>query len=147
MKHTLETRQAQLLMQVYQNIFNIISDYVPIMDMEWEDYDDFERKYGSDNNPDNYIKRERIKNFFCSIGFLVRNRLVEAEKVYEVIGQGSIEFWIKFKDVYLKQRDIYNVPDYALDSEYLCTEMEKIRRSLGYPTYTSTMPLRYFPKQ
>jgi len=148
-QQTLETRQAQLLMQIYQNMFlkDVQSDYNTLMEMEWRDNDDFQRKYGSENNPGNYIMRERMLSWFNSIGFLVKNGLLEAEKVYDVIGQGSIEFWNKFKDIYMSYRDATVVPDYGLNSEYLCTEMEKIRKSRGYPAYTSKMPMRLLEKE
>lgn len=53
-----ETQQLQLLIQLasFQDLeFSKID--LEVINMEWTDYDDFERKYGSDYNPDNYAKR------------------------------------------------------------------------------------------
>lgn len=148
-QQNLDTRQAQLLMQVYQTMYDkeALRDNVHLLNMEWEDYNDFERKYGSDNNPENYAMRERMKNFYNSIGFLLKFGLVEAEKVYEIAGIGTIESWNKFGDIFLKQRKIYNMPEFALNYEYLFYEMVRMRKSRGYSTETSKMPLRYVPEK
>ena len=41
-------------MQLYQRLNNVESmrKWVEAMNMEWTDYDDFEKKYGTDFNPD-----------------------------------------------------------------------------------------------
>ncbi len=58
-KMQLETRQAQLFMQIYHGMsspeFYMRSD--ELLKMEWEDFDDYYRKYGSENNPENYALR------------------------------------------------------------------------------------------
>jgi hypothetical protein len=60
----LETRQAQLFTQIAltQVKPEVLSDYFEILNWEWEDYADFERKYGSDNN----LARART-NTACTI--------------------------------------------------------------------------------
>lgn len=56
------TRQAQL----YMNLFQEISSqrwqmkYVTLLNQEWEDYDDFEQKYGSDEHPEHYAMRRSM---------------------------------------------------------------------------------------
>jgi hypothetical protein len=52
-EQTLETRQAQLLMNLYQfeSSEEAQRNYCELMNMKWTDYDDLEQKYGSDNNP------------------------------------------------------------------------------------------------
>jgi hypothetical protein len=51
---TLETRKAQFYTQIYQQLRGEASQrrYYDVMNMEWKDYDDFERRYGSDDHPD-----------------------------------------------------------------------------------------------
>jgi hypothetical protein len=58
-RQQLETRQAQLFMQLYQDLLseNNMRSLLELLNMEWDDYDDFERKLGSDNNPDSFVKR------------------------------------------------------------------------------------------
>lgn len=53
MKHTLETRQAQFFIQFYQNGFGTVEGlkrWIEILHYEFKDYDEFEEKYGSENN-------------------------------------------------------------------------------------------------
>ncbi len=127
-QQNLETRQVQLLMQVFQNQFDkgFLKDFIDLLNIEWSDYDDFERRYGSDNNPDNYAVRMRLNNFFESIGFLVKNGFVGADKVYEVLGMGTIAYWNKFSEIYRVQREVYKNLLLWENMQYLYGEMNRI---------------------
>ena len=50
------TRSAQLFMSLHSAMTDPegMSSFMETMYMEWEDYADFERKYGSDTNPKAY---------------------------------------------------------------------------------------------
>ena len=50
----LETRQVQFFMQIYQNVTlaEKLRVFGKLMELEWEDYDDFMSKYGSASNPE-----------------------------------------------------------------------------------------------
>jgi hypothetical protein len=50
----LETRQNQLMMQVNESMTNVgfWRDVIDLMNMEWTDMDDFERKWGTGGNPE-----------------------------------------------------------------------------------------------
>ncbi|MGD0805493.1 MAG: hypothetical protein ABSA11_15645 [Candidatus Bathyarchaeia archaeon] len=52
------SRHIQLLLQTVNYLQNgdAYKQYVTMMNMEWKDYDDFEKKYRSDNNPDAYAR-------------------------------------------------------------------------------------------
>jgi hypothetical protein len=47
------------------------------MNMEWKDYDEFERKYGSDFNLDNYAKRTTTMIHYNMLGSLVERILLK----------------------------------------------------------------------
>jgi hypothetical protein len=38
------------------------------MNWKWSSYDEFESKYGSDNNPDAFAKRQSVFLFFNALG-------------------------------------------------------------------------------
>lgn len=65
----LETRQAQLYTQMIQEFFDekYMKKNIHMLKMWWEDYDDFERKYGSDNNEDSYAERYSFWYFMNNI--------------------------------------------------------------------------------
>ena len=43
-----------------------------LLNMEWSDYDDFEKKYGSDVNLDNFAKRQSTFYLFDTLGNMLR---------------------------------------------------------------------------
>jgi hypothetical protein len=54
-----DTRNAQFFMQ-FANAFHNASRlnyWIKIMDWEWDDFTDFERKYGSENHPEMFGDR------------------------------------------------------------------------------------------
>jgi len=141
----LETRQFQLLMQLSEtpNSMEGNRQYTELMNMEWTDYDDFEQKYGSDNNPDNYALRTTIFRWFNTTGLLIKNKMIDPEIVYDFNGMATIWLWNKFKEIVLKQRELYNNPLGNIWFEYLYNEMKKIHEKRGHSIETSNVPLKY----
>ena len=102
------------------------------MNMEWRDYDDFENKYGSDNNPDNYTKRMTEFGIYNNAGILLKNGLIEAETLYEFYGNSSLWMWDKFESTIREQRVHYHLPQFFSNFEYLVNEIIKIHKQKGY---------------
>jgi len=129
-QQTLETRKLQFV----TNITNQLNSeeghrrYIELMNMEWKDYDDFERKYGSDYNLDNYAKRMSVWQTYNTLGMLVREKLVEPELLYPILG-GVLNHWSKFKDVIKEQRKRYGSEDDLSDFEFLFNEMYRVALS------------------
>ncbi|MCX6654376.1 MAG: hypothetical protein NTY03_04550 [Candidatus Bathyarchaeota archaeon] len=93
--------------------------------MEWRDYDDFERKYGSDNNLDNYAKRLNVWYIYNTLGMLVREKLIEPEFLYPIISGNVMFLWNKFKDILPEWERRYG-GDALSDFKFLNDEMERI---------------------
>ena len=132
----LETRQAQLYSQIIKELFdeNYMKKSIHVLKMEWTDYDDFERKYGSDGNEDAYAERYSFWYFMNNIGFLVHENLISIKNANAVVSQFAIWNWVKFKDVIIKQREVYNMPDFMEYFEYLADELTKYRLEKGLST-------------
>lgn len=101
LRNTKLTRQAQLFMQLYQNFtsLELHKNVIELLNYEWEDYDDFERKYGSDYNIDAYSKRASVWLWFNGIGLLVQKKLIDPEMVYFTAGNQALWTWAKFESV------------------------------------------------
>ena len=129
----LETRQAQLLMQIYQrmNTPELWSDYAEILSYEWDSYEDFELKYGSGDHPDLFGKRASIWRIFDGVGLLVKEGLLDVVKVYELMDASVIWQWMKWGPIIKEQRIRYGFPDLNIWFEYLADEMYRIRRQRG----------------
>ena len=129
MKATLQTRKLQLATSLADNLFNEegFQRYCELMNMEWKDYDDFEKKYGSDFNPDNYAKRTTCSYTFNMVGTLLKEKLVEPEMLYDMGMIGASFIWYKFDDVLLDQRKRYMGADHYVNFELLAKEMMRIK--------------------
>jgi hypothetical protein len=143
----LETRQFQLLMQMSEvpNSYEGNIQWTEFLNMEWSYYDDFEKKYGSDNNPENYALRTTMLGWFNKMGLLIKYEKIDPELVYDFNGPMAIWAWNKFKDITLKQRELYN-PTSQLSFEYLFNEMKRIHENRGYSAESSKTPLQYTPE-
>jgi len=148
MELTLETRrigQAENIAQ-YTRDLEGMGIYFELLNMEWKDYDEFERKYGSDNNIENAAKRYSTWARHNSIGAMLRKGMVEAEDIYDMGMMGTIFLWAKFKDVIEEGRKRYNGQDYMRDFEYLACELMKVKLRRD-PSYIVPDALsRYIPE-
>ena len=128
-EQTLKTRKLQFITSTIQNLLNEDGSkrYGELMNIEWRDYGDFERKYGSDYNLDNYGKRTTVMMNYTMLGACLREKLVDSESMYNMGLFGVIFFWEKFKGVIQEQARIYNGADWGQDIELLASEMLKIK--------------------
>jgi hypothetical protein len=129
-QQTLETRKLQFVTSITNQLNSEEGHrrYVELMNMEWKDYDDFERKYGSDYNVDNAAKRFCVWGNYNTLGMLVREKLVEPELLYPIIG-GLMNHWTKFKDVIKEGRKRYGDEDDLSDFEFLYNEIYRVALS------------------
>jgi hypothetical protein len=148
-EQALETRQAQLFMQIYRDMSspeNFIRTN-ELYEMEWEDYSDFEDKYGSENNPENYALRYSTWMRLNGVGLLVRDGLIDVGRVHDLISTMIFWQWEKFKDVIRKQRELYNLPKNFEGFEFLANEMVKEVERRGYSVYVPESFGRFVPKE
>ena len=148
MKANTETRQFQLLMQLSGPQFTKegFRTFLEFVSMEWKDYDDFEKKYGSDANPESLVVRDFIGTWYNKAGLLLRYGMIDGELLYDFLGYDSISLWNKYGEIVRTQRKLYSVPEMYRDWGYLYDEMVKIatRRGLDTkktqePTYTDEL--------
>ena len=118
-----------------------------LMNMEWEDYDDYERKYGSDFNLDNYSKRMVNWGRYNTMGILLRRGLIERDLLFEYAQHAPIQHWTKFKDVIYEMRRRYNVPLFGVDFEYLADECRKYVEEKGFDPKVPDTFFRYVPDE
>lgn len=127
------TRAAQLFMSLHSIMSNKdgMTDYLETMYMEWEDYADFERKYGSDNNKKAYAQRLSIWNAFNNYGVLLKKGLLDPEMIYDAVGSIVILSWEKWRPIIMEQRVRYLGPNYLENWEYLATVMKSVQDRRG----------------
>ena len=133
LRNTRLTRQAQLFNQVYQTFSSteLHRNYMELLNYEWEDYEDFDRKYGSDNNLDSYSKRASLWLWFNGIGLLMQKKLIDPDMVYFTAGNQALWTWAKYEPIIKEICRRYNVSDSFEHFEYLVNEMRKISERRG----------------
>ena len=123
----LETRQAQLFMQIYAEQIkrNNIPGFDAVQHMEFKNPQEFEDKYGRDNNPEAWYDFWHYSSYYEGIGVLVREKFVDIRLVALLNGGDVISSWEKFEEVTYHYRDKYNWPRWSIEWEYLYKEMKE----------------------
>jgi|GEM_PF-992015 len=124
---TLETRQAQLFMQIYQqfNSKEFMTQYNDIIqNWSWADFDDFIQKYASDI--DTFSSLSSVGTFFEGIGVLVKRGLVDPGLVDDLMSGHTMQSWEKLQPFYIEGRRRWNWPQLGEWWEYLYNEIKAI---------------------
>jgi hypothetical protein len=101
--------------------------WIEIMQAEWEDFDDFYRKYDSTVNPDFYAKRDTVCILFDILGYQYMSGYLDIGTLWTISNEAVPETWMKYGPIYeeYKARGGYSkhVFEYF---EYLAYEMAKM---------------------
>jgi len=113
-QHSLETRQAQLLMQLADSYaekgFGWIATELLSDKWSWADFDDFMKKYGQDSNPEAWKKFESQFIYWNLQGLLVRDGVISADTIFSWWGCVARDFWAKFEPIFIEYRRRYEIP-------------------------------------
>jgi len=103
----LETRQAQLLMNLYETYSSpdFRSQLNTIWYLEWSDYDDFWEKYGGENNPEIWSAWQSIAGFWNGIGILVKRGLADIGMIDELLGNILVGIWPMMEPIIIGYRE------------------------------------------
>ena len=126
-----ETRQAQLFMQLFDKYIEKERwrNGWELLQMEWDNIEDFFDRYDSAVDMDNFEKRYNIWSYFDGMGMLLKKGLVDKEMIYYLMGgYGAFWTWNKFKDIIKASRIRMNNPDHFAMFEYLAGEMQKMKQ-------------------
>jgi len=133
LRNSNRTRAAQLFMSLHSMMSSMegMARYLDTMYMEWDDYANFERKYGSDNNTEAYAQRLTLWNSFNNYGVLLKNGLIDPEMIYDAAGAVIIMSWEKWRPIIIEQRVRYMGPNYLEHWEHLGNVMRSIQKRRG----------------
>jgi hypothetical protein len=121
---SLETRQAQLFMQIYNrlNEADFIAHFTKVMTVEWADFNDFLEKFGPEK-PDNYNSLWAIIGYYEGIGVLIKEKYVDIRLVAELMAGITRQFWEKMEPIYEDGKKYWNYPRLWSETEYLYNEL------------------------
>ena len=131
-----ETRQAQLLMQIYAHLredkFN--TQYAELRrKYEFRDYDDFMEKYGPEKNPEAYAKITKVLWLFTEMGTLVYRGHITTKDVRHLMSTNPVDAWRKWGPIIEGFRaNVWNSRSGYRTFEYLAkTMMEEIESGVN----------------
>jgi hypothetical protein len=134
LKMNLETRQAQLLMQIYQRFSEtdfmrkwITSIYL----MDYIDLDDFNEKYDPKINIDARSQMASLFTYFEGVGVLVEEKLIDIRLVSKLMSGNLIYFWEKWGPLILERRKRMGNPYEWDKTEFLYHEVKKLRSDMA----------------
>ena len=127
-EHTLETRQAQLFMNIYESFKNkdFLMDWWTILLWEWSDIDDFNQKYGIQTNPDAFSSFSAVAGYLEGVGVLLSRDLLDPTFVDDLMSGPVRIFWEKFKPVAEDIRIRWGNPAAYEWIEYLYNQIKPI---------------------
>jgi hypothetical protein len=125
-EQALETRQAQLFMQLFDRW--LASGYAEklvelLFHQEWKDYKDWEEKYGPERNPEAANVYFTLDTYFEGVGTLVERKLVDPSLVEDLMGWDIVTYWDKIRPIAEGIRKNRNIPSWAEKSEYLYNQI------------------------
>ena len=130
-----QNRQAQLFMQIYQtrNNHDNMVRWMELNSWEWEDLDDWVRKYGAEASPE--IRALPYEQFatYDGLGLLVKDNMVDVNTVYQMMGEPIVVMWYKFETIVKWIRNGASGASYLEHFEYLANEMILMRKQEGLP--------------
>ena len=124
-----KTRQAQLYMQVWNRFASEEGTRraAETRGYEWDDFQDFENKYGRENNIDAHAKRVHVWNEHNGIGLLLRKGLIDFDMVNKVAGGAIMVHWEKWEPIIREYRKVFDNPEFHSDWEYFYKRVKKYR--------------------
>jgi hypothetical protein len=127
-QQNLETRQAQLFMQIYSNFYSdpIQKARNEVAKWSYRDFDDFQSKYSYDVNPVASQLNSSLSFFFEGIGVLVLRGLVDPSLVDDLMSGPIISYWEKMRPYYLEYRVRHDWPQFGEYTEYLYGRIKPI---------------------
>jgi hypothetical protein len=134
LRNLVKQRQTDLVTRLSRDIAvdrQSLDAFVDVMEAEFEDYDDFVRKYGKfiSKNPVP-MSFMMIGNSFEQIGVLHRNKLIDASLVDQLFPISIM--WEKMKPLVEGMRREYHDPAFFEWFEYLYNEMKKREQKLKH---------------
>jgi hypothetical protein len=127
-RHQTRIRQTDLVTKLSYDISTnreFLEAFVDIMEVEFEDYDDFVKRYGKPFSKNQVpMSFMMISNFFEQVGILLKNELIDASLVEQLFPNPSM-IWEKTKPIIEGMRKEYHDPDFHNWFEYLYNEMKK----------------------
>ena len=122
-------KKIQLTNNMLQTLLKLETQQISgeLLNYTWTDTQDFLNKYDSSVNPDSFAKRMALFNIFETLGYLLKQGVIDQELIYINGGNSVIFHWAKFKPIIEEYRKIAYGSDMFAYFEYFAEEMWKMK--------------------
>ncbi len=129
-EQALETRQAQLFMNVYNQSFTnrqFLDSLNRVLNLHWEDLDEYLElfDYTNPKTRENRLAMGTLVGFFEGVGVLVKEDLLDIRLVALLMTGQVKAFWEKTESIVEENRERFNYPRWVSETEYLYKELMK----------------------
>ncbi len=125
MKNTLETRQAQMFMNIYQQILTheFTTAWREVFeDSQWSNVDEFQEHWRDKEFRDRF---NVVGTYYEGIGVLVKEGFLNIRLVALLMCGMTMTYWEKILPVTVDARRLMEYPRFLSESEYLYNELIK----------------------
>ena len=144
LRETVNNRRIALTTSLMQSFISEEGSkrYMEIMNMEWKDMNDFDKKYDSSVNVDNFAKRNTVWNICEILGYQYRRGLIDFGTLYAICNGAVPVCYAKFKPIFDedKKRGWHLQKDYE-NFEWLALEVSRKMKEMD-PNYKPAEILR-----
>jgi len=122
-------------MQLYLGLVSkeTLQRSMELLNMEWDDFDDFLNKYDSEVNIEDAAKRYSSWLANDGLGYLLYHDLIDEDMAYWLGGSGLVRQWYKWEPIIEEYRKRLNDPELCFWFEYYVTRMKKLRDEKDLP--------------
>jgi hypothetical protein len=120
----IETRQAQLFMDVYKLYLDpdITDAYLEIITREFESYEEYMDKHFKTRGNIDFVL---VGRYFSGVGVLLKRGLIDISLVYDLLRRQFMWTWEKYEPVLQGRRKAVNDPTVWSPIEYTYNELKK----------------------
>jgi hypothetical protein len=135
-RHQNRMRQTDILMRLYSDWGreDLLKACSTVLELEFEDYDDYVKKYGASGTRGVVVDWWKVAWFFNGIGVLLQSKLADIKLIDKLFGYIVITLWEKLKPVIEGTKKQSNQPRSLEWFEYLYNEMKKREQQLASKT-------------
>lgn len=128
LRETTRNRRATLSMNILQSFMSEEGAlrFIDLLNMQWNDFEDYKKKYDSSVNPGNYAKRMAFWQTCDLIGYQYRAGILDIQTIYNVGGIWIWNAWRKFKPIIEEYRKWEWPSDTYENFEYLANILIKM---------------------
>jgi len=128
LRNTSKARQRELILQRFQGYdLEYMEAFVDVENItDWEDVDEFLKKYGPESNPEAFSKYLYAMSIYNLAGVFLKEKIADADLIFQLYQPNTvIGMWEKFEPItrYFRERRRY--PDYREPFEFLYNEAKK----------------------